>query len=86
MTYSIKLQVKRLSSDATLPNNKEWNDFRQSMIDSGKIKKYEVSDFSSEGIATIDYIFDDEKSWQEVKDKSANIGDWHKQYEVTLVK
>ena len=42
MTYSIKLQVKKLSSDATLPNNKEWNDFRQSMIDSGKIKKYEL--------------------------------------------
>ena len=56
------------------------------MIDSGKIKKYEVSDFSSEGIATIDYVFDDKESWQEVKDKSANFGDWHKQYEVTLVK
>ncbi len=85
MTYSIKLQVKRLSSDATLPNNQEWKNYRQSVIDSGKLIKYEVSDFDSKGIATIDYVFDDQATWKEFKDKSADIGDWHKQYEVTLL-
>ena len=73
MAYNKKIQVKKQKADAVLPDNIEWEAYKKTMMDEGKIIKWDMSAFDDDGIATIDIITDSEDTWNDIRLKSLNI-------------
>lgn len=73
MAYNKKIQVKKQKPDAVLPDNIEWEAYKKTMMDEGKIIKWDMSAFDDNGIATIDIITDSEDTWNDIRLKSLNI-------------
>ncbi len=73
MAYNKKIRVKKQKADAVLPDNIEWKAYKKTMIDEGKIIKWDMSEFDNDGVATIDIITDSEDTWNDIKLKSLNI-------------
>lgn len=75
MAYDKKIMITKDNSEVTLPENTEWVNYKDSLISSGKLIKWEVSSFDTKGNATIDISVDSEETWNDIWTTSAKIRD-----------
>ena len=66
MAYNKTITVIKNSSDAVIPENKEWVAYRDDLISKGKITKWNMSSFNSGGKATINVVVDSEGTWNDI--------------------
>tara|TARA_B100000519_G_C13932707_1_gene292191 strand:- start:60 stop:338 length:279 start_codon:yes stop_codon:yes gene_type:complete len=75
MAYDKKIMITKDDPKGTLPENTEWVNYKNSLISSGKLIKWEVSSFDAKGNATIDIRVDNEETWNDIWTTSAKIRD-----------
>ena len=78
MAYHKTLLVSKIKITDELPENPEWIQYRNEMIESGRILMWDMSKFTNEGYgsgthATIDVVTDSEGTWHEIFETSERI-------------
>ena len=73
MAYNKTITVTKNTADAVVPENKEWVTYRDDLISQGKITKWDMSDFNSDGEATIEVVMDSEGTWNDICAASNSI-------------
>jgi len=73
MAYNKTITVTKNTADAVIPESKEWVTYRDDLISQGKITKWDMSDFNSDGEATIEVVMDSEGTWNEICAASNSI-------------
>ena len=73
MAYNKTITVTKKTSDAVIPESKEWVTYRDGLISEGKITKWDMSDFNSDGEATIEVVMDSEGTWNDICAASNSI-------------
>jgi hypothetical protein len=73
MAYNKTITVTKNTTDAVIPENAEWITYRDGLISQGKITKWNMSDFNSDGEATIEVVMDSEGTWNDICAASNSI-------------
>lgn len=80
MAWHKKILISKVKADEQLPVNSKWIQYRNEMIESGRIIKWEKSEFSDKGYgsgmyATLDIMTDSEGTMKEIESMSNKIRD-----------